>query len=117
MNTRFPNLEEVRREIDQIDRQLVELVAQRGACISEAARFKSSAEEIPAPQRVEQVLSRVTALAAEIGADPGVVEATWRAMIAAFIQAERRLHAGLSASSLNHESQDPPCPCPSPTSA
>jgi isochorismate pyruvate lyase len=117
MNTRFATLEEVRREIDRIDRQLVELVARRGTCVPEAARFKSNAEDIPAPERVQQILSQVTALAAEIGADPGVVEATWRAMIAAFIQAERRLHAGLSASFLNHESQDPPCPCPSPTLA
>jgi chorismate mutase len=88
MKVRFPNLKEVRRQIDRFDRQLV-----------------------------SQILSRVTALAAELGANLRTVAATWRAKIAALIQAERRLHSGLSASSLNHESQDPPCPCPSPTLA
>lgn len=87
------SLEEVRSNIDRIDAQLVRLLAERGGFVKQAARLKQSAAEIPAPQRVAQVLARVRKLAEDAGADPAVVEATWRAMIAAFIEAERIEHA------------------------
>lgn len=83
------SLEEVRSNIDRIDAQLVRLIAERGMYVKQAAGLKKTAAEIPAPQRVAQVLARVRTLAEATGADPAVVEATWRAMIAAFIEAER----------------------------
>lgn len=83
------SLDEVRSNIDRIDAQLVSLIAERGVYVKQAAGLKKTAVEIPAPQRVAQVLSRVQKLAEAAGADPAVVEATWRAMIAAFIEAER----------------------------
>ena len=89
------SLAEVRDNIDRLDRQLVALIAERGAYVRQAAGFKKSAEEVPAPQRVAQVLAKVGALAVELGADPAVVDATWRAMIAAFIDAERLAKAAL----------------------
>lgn len=89
------SLAEVRDNIDRLDRQLVALIAERGAYVREAAGFKKTAEEVPAPQRVAQVLAKVGALAVELGADPAVVDATWRAMIAAFIDAERLAQAAL----------------------
>ncbi|PKO37366.1 MAG: chorismate mutase [Betaproteobacteria bacterium HGW-Betaproteobacteria-6] len=89
------SMAEVRHNIDRLDRQLVALIAERGAYVRQAAGFKKSAEEVPAPQRVAQVLAKVDALAVELGADPGVVDATWRAMIAAFIDAERLAQAAL----------------------
>lgn len=82
------SLEEVRSNIDRIDAQLVRLIAERGMYVKQAAGLKKTAAEIPAPQRVAQVLARVRTLAEAAGADPAVVEATWRAMIAAFIEAE-----------------------------
>ncbi|TXT25317.1 MAG: isochorismate pyruvate lyase [Rhodocyclaceae bacterium] len=89
------SLAEVRDNIDRLDRQLVALIAERGAYVRQAAGFKKTAEEVPAPQRVAQVLAKVGALAVELGADPAVVDATWRAMIAAFIDAERLAQAAL----------------------
>lgn len=89
------SLAEVRHHIDRLDRQLVALIAERGAYVRQAAGFKKAAEEVPAPQRVAQVLAKVNALAAEAGADPRVVDATWRAMIAAFIDAEHLAQAAM----------------------
>ncbi|MFH1660283.1 MAG: chorismate mutase [Pseudomonadota bacterium] len=89
------SLAEVRDNIDRLDRQLVALIAERGAYVRQAAGFKKTAEEVPAPQRVAQVMAKVDALAVELGADPAVVDATWRAMIAAFIDAERLAQAAL----------------------
>lgn len=89
------SLAEVRHHIDCVDRQLVALIAERGAYVRQAAAFKKSATEVPAPQRVAQVLAKVNALALENGAEPAVVDAIWRAMIGAFIDSERQLQATL----------------------
>jgi isochorismate pyruvate lyase len=82
------SLAEVREQIDRLDAQIVPLLAERGGYVLAAARFKSRAAEVPAPQRVEQVIAHVRALAEAHGALPEVVERTYRAMIAAFIEAE-----------------------------
>lgn len=89
------SLDEVRRHIDRLDRRLVGLIAERGAYVRQAAAFKTSAEAVPAPARVAQVIERVVGIAGEVGAEPAVVEATWRAMIAAFIEMERAAQAAL----------------------
>ena len=89
------SLAEVRQNIDRLDRELVTLIAERGVYVKQAADFKKTAAEVPAPQRVAQVLAKVNALALEIGAEPAVVDATWRAMIAAFIDSERLHQAAL----------------------
>lgn len=93
--TQCTSLAEVRHHIDRVDSLLVALIAERGAYVRQAAAFKQTADEVPAPQRVAQVLARVNALALENGAEPDVVEATWRAMIAAFIEREHQHHAAL----------------------
>mgnify|MGYP001766306931 CR=1 FL=1 len=88
-------LAEVRQQIDRLDRQLVSLIAERGAYVRQAARLKTSAAEVPAPARVAAVLANVGQLADEVGAERSVVDAVWRAMIAAFIACEQAEHAAL----------------------
>jgi len=88
------SLEEVRAAIDQIDRRLVALVAERERWVRRAARFKSSRAEVEAPARVEQVITRVRGLAEGAGASPEVVERLYRAMIAAFIELEEAERGG-----------------------
>jgi isochorismate pyruvate lyase len=87
------SIEEVRANIDRIDRQIVALLAERGGYVKQAARFKQTADDVKAPQRVEQVIAKVTALSRELGADPSVTEQVYRAMIAGFINAELVEHA------------------------
>ncbi|OQA32912.1 MAG: Salicylate biosynthesis protein PchB [Betaproteobacteria bacterium ADurb.Bin341] len=89
------SIEEVRAQIDRIDRQMVALLAERGAYVKQAARFKKSSDDVKAPQRVEQVIAKVMALSQELGANPVVTEQVYRAMIAAFIDAELAEHAAL----------------------
>ena len=90
----YASLAEVRAEIDRLDRLLVPLIAERGQAVLAAARFKSFSD-VPAPDRVEQVIANVKRLAREHDADERVVEATWRRMVAAFIEAERIEHIRL----------------------
>ena len=83
------SLDEVRANIDRLDRGIVRLMAERGGFVLQAARFKATEAEVAAPDRVEQVIGKVRALAADAGLEPQVAEAAYRAMIAAFIEAER----------------------------
>lgn len=87
------SIEEVRANIDRIDRRIVALLAERGACVKKAVQFKKTTDDVRAPQRVEQVIAKVRALAEESGADPAVIEQAYRAMIRGFIDAELAEHA------------------------
>lgn len=86
------SLEDVRTNIDRLDRAIIPLLAERGAYVLQAARFKPDVADVPAPARVEEVIRNVSKLAREYGALPEVVEKTYRAMIAAFIAAEHQEH-------------------------
>ncbi|QHA82399.1 chorismate mutase [Pseudomonas mediterranea] len=99
MELRCTSIEEVRQQIDQIDRQVVALLARRGDFVTQAAAFKKTTDDVRAPARVEQVISKVRGLANEVGASPDVVERVYRAMIAAFIDEELKTHSVLTAQS------------------
>jgi len=89
------SLDEVRSNIDRIDRSIVACLAERGAYVKQAAKFKKSTDDVRAPQRVEQVIGKVMALADELGANAAVTEQVYRAMIAGFINAELTEHAAM----------------------
>jgi isochorismate pyruvate lyase len=101
----FDTLADVRSAIDQIDQLIVGLLAQRGRCVREAARFKTQASEVPAPERVAQVMAKVDRQARELGADPAVVETVYRHMIEGFIRLERAHQAAA------HPTQAQCAPC------
>lgn len=90
-------LPDIRAAIDGIDAEMIRLIATRQRWVAAAGREKArsaegSAETVDAPARVQQVIDRVRERAAAEGASPDVVEATYRAMIAAFIEYEREVH-------------------------
>ena len=89
------NLAEVRENIDRLDRQIVALLAERGRYVKDAARFKRDAFQVSAPQRQQEVIDKVRALAEKECAYPEVVEAAYRALIAGFIAREQRDHQGM----------------------
>ena len=86
------SLDEVRENIDRIDREIVRLLAERGHYVRQAARFKKTSEDVQAPKRVEEVIANVRALAMEYGANPDIVEQVYRTLIARFIDDEMQVH-------------------------
>ena len=50
-------LAEIRRAIDGLDEQIVELIARRQALVKAAGTLKTDAESVRAPDRVEQVIA------------------------------------------------------------
>ena len=93
-----PELTEIRANIDATDREIIALIASRQRWVEAAGRAKAASAQprdaVRAPARVEAVIDTVRAQASSVGASPEVVEATYRAMIAAFIELELGVHAG-----------------------
>jgi isochorismate pyruvate lyase len=89
------NLGELREQIDALDEQMVALLAQRALRVRDATRFKRDAFQASAPARQAQVFERVRGLARRHEASfpdfPGVVDATYRAMVGAFVAGETQL--------------------------
>lgn len=87
-NEGMKQLGDVRDAIDDIDHQIVRLIASRQAQVERAGGIKGSVAEVPAPERVEAVIRKVRAIAVDSGADPDLIEAVYRTMITSFIERE-----------------------------
>lgn len=85
---KFSSIEDVRNRIDQIDSELVKLIAQRGQCVKAASAFKADTSAVRAPDRVQQVIDKVCKQAREEGLSEAVIEKVYRSMIEAFIDYE-----------------------------
>lgn len=82
------SMDEVRVEIDRIDRALVDLLAERFSYVDRAWQLKKSPDEAVVPWRIQQVIDKVKEQATEQGLPPELVESIWRQMIGWFIQYE-----------------------------
>ncbi|WP_007369254.1 chorismate mutase [Kosakonia radicincitans] len=87
----FSLIEDVRNRIDQIDSELVKMIAQRSQSVK-AAAFKSGHSAVRAPDRVQQVIDKVSKQATEAGLPTVIIEKVYRTMIDAFINYELRQH-------------------------
>jgi isochorismate pyruvate lyase len=85
-------MDDLRAEIDRIDRELVRLLARRVACIDRAVELKA-AVGLPARigSRVEEVVAAVRTEADANGLDADAAEALWRMMIEWSIAREARV--------------------------
>jgi isochorismate pyruvate lyase len=83
------DLSQVRIEIDRIDNDLVDLIAERFGYVERAWQIKLGLkQEASVPWRNQQVIDKVRARAVEKGVPPDLCEALWRQMIGWFIQYE-----------------------------
>ena len=82
----------VRDQIDEIDGELLVLLAERSAHIDRATVLKGPVGvAAAAPTRYGAVIAAVRARADAVGFDPDVAEAMWRVMIDAFIAREEQV--------------------------
>src|SRR2546421_9972 len=82
------SLEDVRREIDRIDEQIVALLGLRADYVRAAAGFKSNIADVPAPERQAAMLQARREWAVREGLDPSFVEKLYQDLIAYFILRE-----------------------------
>jgi isochorismate pyruvate lyase len=84
-------LTDIRREIDSIDDQIVDLLARRFALAPQVIAYKK-ANGLPVviPERVDEVIQRNMARAAGTAVPPSLIQAIYRAVIDAYCEIESR---------------------------
>ena len=83
------SLDEVRAEIDRLDRAIVALIGQRAGYVHAAARFKDSEEAVAAPDRQAAMLLARRGWAEEEDLDPEVIEKLYRDLVTYFVLREK----------------------------
>ena len=84
------NIDEVRNEIDAIDKKVIELLAKRLQYVTEIVRFKKDEVDIIAKQRYTEVLLVRREWAARAGLDPIVIENMYKHLIGYFIEVQKK---------------------------
>ncbi|KUL52930.1 chorismate mutase [Streptomyces sp. NRRL S-1521] len=72
---------ELRLSIDDLDRRIVALLAERTTVVRTLTEYKRDEDAVRSPGRVEQVVAKVRGLAEEHGMPPAIAEATYRTLI------------------------------------
>src|SRR3712207_3477169 len=82
------NMDEIRAEIDRLDRQVIALLGQRFTYVKAAARFKASEADVRAPDRVAALLRQRRAWAEHAGLSPDVIEQMYHNLVTYFMEEE-----------------------------
>jgi isochorismate pyruvate lyase len=86
------SLENLRANIDRVDREIVRLLAERWQYAQRAPRIRRnlSMQDANVSGRIEQVVASVRRLAGEAGVPPDLVERVYRALIASYIEQQQQ---------------------------
>lgn len=87
-------IEEVRSEIDRIDRAMIESLALRRGYVHAVMQFKRNEEDVHAHDRQRQMLAVRRQWAEECGLAPELIETLFRTMVEHFIGEELALLRG-----------------------
>lgn len=80
---------ELRLQIDQLDQQIIALLAERARVVHQIGELKNTEAEIVAVDRQAQVYQTRREWATQAGLDPDLAEAVYRTLITYFIGQER----------------------------
>ncbi len=83
-------MEDIRLEIDALDHEIIKLLGLRFNYVQAAARFKTSATTVRAPERFEAMLKQRRVWAKEGGLSPDAIEKLYRDLVNHFIEEEMR---------------------------
>ena len=82
------NIEDIRRNIDALDREIIDLIGRRARYVERAAHFKTGEQSVRAHERQKNMLATRRRWAEENGLDPDVIEALYRNLISYFVDRE-----------------------------
>ena len=82
------NMADIRQEIDAIDKQVITAWAERFEYVKAAAKFKTDATAVRAPERFAAMLVQRREWAQQQGLDPDVIEGIYRDLVQYFIREE-----------------------------
>ncbi len=81
-------LDEARNAIDNVDEEIVKLIAQRNDYIKQIAHFKTTIEEVKAEDRIDDVISNVRQQAIELDLSPNLINDLYVRMIDGMVESE-----------------------------
>lgn len=82
------NMQEIRLEIDRIDRKIIAAFGERFEYVKAASKFKTSETSVKAPERFKSMLQQRRIWAEEEGLNPDVIEKLYQDLVNYFIQEE-----------------------------
>lgn len=85
-----PNLENLRKEVDIIDEQIVELLGRRTQLVEKIGTFKTSKETVQDPEREEWILEKLSRLAEQKGFSPEVTVKIYKILFKHFVDLQQR---------------------------
>ena len=68
------NIEEIRKEIDDIDHDILRLIGKRFSYIKEIIKYKNNPDDVKAKERHSEVISERRSFAESLDLDPDVIE-------------------------------------------
>ncbi|BAO59712.1 isochorismate lyase [Pseudomonas protegens] len=83
-------MEDIRREIDALDRAVIELLGARFKYVLAASKFKTSAASVRADERFKAMLATRREWAQAEGLDPDAIEKLYADLVQHFIAQEMR---------------------------
>ena len=84
----YKNMDELRKELDLLDNELIKLVSKRFKFIEQAAIIKDDISKIRDNERIEAIIVRLRNLAEINDISPDIVEKLWRYIIELSIELE-----------------------------
>jgi chorismate mutase len=83
-------LEIIRKKLDQIDNQLLEIIKKRTLLVNEVVKLKENKSEIVDQKRISSILKNIKAKSIKNNIDPKITNRIWKNMIWSYINYERR---------------------------
>ena len=81
-------MEDIRVEIDKMDRDIIAILGKRFEYVKSAAKFKSSEASVGAPERFKSMLEQRRIWASSEGLSPDAIEKMYRDLVNYFIKEE-----------------------------
>jgi chorismate mutase len=83
-------LEIIRKKLDQIDNQLLEVIKKRTLLVNEVVKLKENKSEIVDQKRISSILKNIKSKSIKNNIDPKITNRIWKNMIWSYINYERR---------------------------
>lgn len=82
------NIEEIRKGIDEIDYQIMQLFGQRYSFVKEIVKFKTDEVSVIAEARQKEVIAKRREWAGELGLSPDLFEEVYRTLMNFYVKKE-----------------------------
>ena len=82
------SIQDIRIEIDRLDRQIIALIGTRFEYVKAAAKYKTSETSVKAPERFKSMLEQRRIWAEEENLSPDVIENIYQDLVNYFIKEE-----------------------------